>query len=151
MPLSIQIEGAEKVAAAFKKAPRVVATEARKAIMKALLILQASARMFTPRDTSRLASAIRVDMHSSLSGELVADTNYAVFVHEGTRPHWPPYDAIEPWARRHGIPPFPVMLAIARKGTPPRPFFKLALEQKDKEVSDIFQGAIKNIVHLITT
>lgn len=151
MSFTLKIEGADKVAAAFARAPRVVSIEARKAIMKALILLQGAAREFTPRDTSRLDSAIRTEMKSSLSGEVIADTNYAVFVHEGTQPHFPPLAAIEPWARRHGIPPLAVALSIARKGTPPRPFFKLAVEAKDKDVAEIFENAVKNIVYLITT
>lgn len=55
---------------------------------------------------------------------------YALFVHEGTRPHWPPRDPIARWlALRGGNPKdaFRVQRAIARRGTKPRPFLTQAM------------------------
>lgn len=42
---------------------------------------------------------------------------YAIFVEENTRPHWPPIDAIQGWADRHGIPAFLVARKISKEGT----------------------------------
>jgi hypothetical protein len=75
----------------------------------------------TPVDLGKLKRAIdfkvekvsggyRLDLHAG-------DVKYAIFVERGTRPHWPPIDAIREWAERHGIPPFLVARAIARHGT----------------------------------
>lgn len=52
---------------------------------------------------------------------------YPVFVHEGTRPHWPPIEAIRPWAERHGIPPFVLARSIAEKGTRANPWLERTL------------------------
>ena len=69
----------------------------------------------------------------------------------GTRPHWPPLSALQPWARRHGFPAgnvgaFLVARVISQKGTKAHhmlrdgikatgPFFKgrLAIAAKDIE------------------
>jgi hypothetical protein len=76
----------------------------------------------TPVDRGKLKAAIdfrvekvgkgvyRLDLHAG-------GVKYAIFVERGTRPHWPPMDAIRGWAERHGIPPFLVARAIARHGT----------------------------------
>ena len=56
--------------------------------------------------------------------------NYAMYVHEGTRPHWPPRDPIARWlALRGGNPKdaWRVQAAIARRGTRPRPFLTTAM------------------------
>lgn len=55
---------------------------------------------------------------------------YALFVHEGTRAHWPPRDPIARWLAMRGGNPrdaFRVQRAIARRGTKPRPFLTQAM------------------------
>jgi len=54
---------------------------------------------------------------------------YPLFVHEGTRPHFPPIDAIAPWANRHGIPPFALAMSIAQKGTKANPWLERTIEK----------------------
>lgn len=54
---------------------------------------------------------------------------YPIFVHEGTRPHFPPIEAITPWAERHGIPPYALALSIARKGTRANPWLRETVER----------------------
>jgi len=60
------------------------------------------------------------------------NVEYGWWVHEGTRPHWPPRDAIARWLAAKGEDPgaaLRVQRAIARRGTPPRPFLRQALEE----------------------
>lgn len=55
---------------------------------------------------------------------------YARYVHAGTKPHWPPKDPIARWLQFKGGNPadaFRVQRAIARRGTPPKPFLSQAL------------------------
>src|SRR5262245_5044325 len=61
---------------------------------------------------------------------------YAPYVELGTRPHWPPLDAIREWCRVRGIPEtaaFPIARAIARRGLPERPFLYPAFYQGMRE------------------
>lgn len=56
--------------------------------------------------------------------------SYAIFVHEGTKPHWPPRDPIARWLAFKGgnqKDTFLVQRAIARRGTLPRPFLTQAM------------------------
>lgn len=143
--IDVKIEGVAELKKAFSKSPVIVANEMKDAIYSALLLLQGSAREFVPKDTSNLASQIRPQMINSLHGELNANTQYALYVHEGTRPHYPPLIALEPWARRHGIPAILVQRAIGRNGTKPRPFMTQAREAQDLSISRIFEKALEII------
>lgn len=58
------------------------------------------------------------------------NTSYAIYVHEGTKAHWPPRDPIAKWLAFKGGNPrdaYRVQRAIARRGTAPRPFLSTAL------------------------
>lgn len=55
---------------------------------------------------------------------------YAAYVEFGTRPHFPPLDAIRAWCRVKGIPEsaaFPIARQISVRGTPAIPFMRTAL------------------------
>jgi HK97 gp10 family phage protein len=57
-------------------------------------------------------------------------SHYAPFVEFGTRPHFPPLDAIRNWCRVKGIPEsaaFPIAKKIAEHGTAAQPFMRPAL------------------------
>jgi len=61
---------------------------------------------------------------------VVAEAEYASFVEFGTRPHFPPVDALKDWAAAklgdEGL-AFPVARAIGERGTRPQPFLGPAL------------------------
>jgi len=77
-------------------------------------------------EVSRELNSIRLQVGTNLS--------YAVFVHEGTKPHWPPKAPIRKWViKKLGIKgentdkvTFAVRRKIARKGTKARPFLTAA-------------------------
>lgn len=83
--------------------------------------------------TGAMYSGIQV---SSSPGGLVftvgCTEKYAPYVEMGTRPHWPPLDAIREWCNVRGIPEsaaFPIARAIAQRGLPERPFLYPAFYQ----------------------
>ena len=85
------------------------------------------AKKKAPRDTGRLARSIAFQF-SGGAGEVSVEAPYGMWVHEGTRPHWPPPSATRGWARRHGIPNFLVGRAIAEHGTRPQRFLAGAFD-----------------------
>jgi hypothetical protein len=95
--------------------------------------VEAEAKRLCPVDEGRLRSSITTLLASE--GGLPAvyvgtNVSYALFVHEGTRPHFPPVAPIAAWASRVGLGAgagFPVARAISRRGTPARPFLRDAL------------------------
>lgn len=89
-----------------------------------------AAKRLCPVDTGRLRSSIRYAVfatHDNIYSMVGTDVAYAAFVHQGTKPHWPPMGAMQPWAKRHGFPAgsagaFLVARSIAQQGTPAVPF-----------------------------
>ena len=144
--ISVEIVGLSQLEAAFAASPEIVGRQMKLSIQAAMILLQRAARQFVVRDTSRLADAIRTVPIGNFTGKITAQTQYAIYVHEGTGPHWPPLDAVEPWARRHGIPAFVVARSIAAKGTKANPFFDLARKETQPDVDKIFTNTLDQII-----
>lgn len=73
--------------------------------------------------------------------------NYALWVHDGTRPHYAPPAAIQAWAERKSrggteVPWFPIWLKIAREGTEAKPFLTDAVASEQNEVFRILSDGI---------
>lgn len=149
MSLTVKIEGLDELTKAFLKAPEVVKAQANKAIKKAIFLLLGEARKNAPVDRGFLRGAGMNTFFSDFKGTLENTAPYARWVHDGTWPHFPPLEAIAPWANAHNIPPFLVARSIAKKGTKARPFFAEAIASKEKEVSGIFKAALETITKMI--
>lgn len=147
MSLSVEIEGLNELLEVAKKFPAEAAKEINDAIKKSILSLLGSARRFAPVDQGFLRGGGMQTRFSTLKGTLENTSPYAMFVHEGTKPHWPPLDAIEPWAKRHGIPAFLVARKIATKGTEAKPFFNQAIDEEQKTMDNLFEKALNNLVN----
>lgn len=97
-----------------------------------------------------LKKSIAADVQG-FSGRVRPTVQYAVFVHEGTRPHWVPSrewkpgGALHRWATRKGIPPFLVARAIARRGTKARPWMRRAYEANQGRVTELFEKAVGSV------
>jgi len=82
-------------------------------------------------DLGNLANSIMADMLAG--GEIVEvgpEAPYGICVEYGTRPHFPPPDALEGWARRHGFESaWPICKAISERGLKARPYLQPAYEQ----------------------
>jgi len=86
-------------------------------------------------DTGNLANTVIVERSpDGMSAEVGPTAPYGVYVEHGARPHFPPPDALEGWAKRHGIESaWPICKAISERGLPARPFLfpaYLAVEGK---------------------
>jgi hypothetical protein len=105
----------------------------------------------TPRDTGILqrSEATSVDPAAMpMWGKLGTNVPYGIYVHEGTRPHFPPYGEGTPlaaWGKRHGIPAFLVARAIARRGTKGRPFFKQGFEKSLGEIGNLVSWLARQV------
>jgi len=75
-------------------------------------------------DLGNLANSILVDrVDGGAASEIGPTASYGPHVEFGTRPHFPPPDALEGWAKRHGFDSaWPICMVIAERGLPARPY-----------------------------
>ncbi len=83
MDVSITID-ASAFDAWITGAPEKVALALRNVIYQASLLIERESKINAPVDTGRLRASIATDIHP-LSAEVHTNTNYARFVHDGTR------------------------------------------------------------------
>lgn len=132
MAFGIQILGIEKLMAGFNAAPGTLATETRTAMEASCLLVESAARSKAPKKTGRLAGSITHRISgggANLLGEIGPSVQYGLYVETGTRPHWMP----------PGILPFPVMRAIAQRGTRAQPYMRPAFEQSVGRITQFFE------------
>lgn len=142
--LSVKIKGIDKLQAAFKKSPKLVKDTLDPAIKKALIAIQAKSTPHIPTDRGFLRNSNRIAM-SILRGVLDNSSPYSTFVHEGTKPHFPPISAVEGWSKRHGISPFLVARAIAQRGTKGVPFYDKGINDAKQILDKIFNDALNTL------
>lgn len=144
--LKMEIQGLDKLQKMFKQSPKIATTNLDRAIKQSVLTLLANARIAAPVDQGFLRNSGMVTSFEILKGLLENKAPYALYVHEGTRPHYVPLSAIKGWADRHGIPPFLVQRSIMRKGTKGKPFFKDSIEASQESINQYFERALNNII-----
>ena len=112
--------------------------------------IRKKAQGYAPKDTGALRKSIKVERTKKLRGSLrgvavVVRSPYGLFVHEGTRPHMPPVDALRGWAARKGMSPWAVALGIAAKGTEAQPFLKRAADETRRALPIELRTAARDI------
>lgn len=151
---TVTYEGLDELIDSFNQASDIVKQETRRyfkrwsdfAVKRAQIhILNAGAV-----DTNELIQGIHAEhsangLESTIKPSDKAD-KYAAAVEYGTKPHFPPISAIEPWAERHGIPAFLVARKIAREGTEPRHFWRDTFEDLQEEVDNELSDYIDDVV-----
>jgi len=103
--------------------------------------IESSAKQFAPKDLGELKDNIFstvIERKDSISGDVLSAASYSAYIEFGTRPHRPPYSALEGWSQRHGIPTGAVVNKIAREGTPAQPFMTpAAMKEKNNFVRGV--------------
>lgn len=145
---------AEQVARALEGFPKIIREQTEKAIrpltleverrVKAVLVWNTGGG-FGGKDTGTLQRSIHSDFSTSVHGDFVGQVtpgvDYAVPVERGSRPHWPPLDALVGWARRHGTTPYLVARGIALHGTK-------GIRMFEQAYSWLLEEAPKRVEHL---
>lgn len=153
MTISIKVEGAKELIESMRRMSDAVQSESKRFLKSwsDYSVNQAQINILNVGavDTNELIQGIDYQIASNgLSSTIKPSTaadKYAGFVELGTRPHWPPISAIEPWAQRHGIPAFLVARKISIEGTKPRPFWGKTWEETQAHV----EGDIENFLDAI--
>lgn len=143
------------------KRPAIVATMQRHAIAAAAPYVQAELMMATPTGATGLLRQANQIVLSPLGttafvGPIGAPSLYAGFVVSGTRPHFPPIDAIAYWVARKmgyllGSPEnrraaFAIAYSIAIRGTRPNEYVKHAADKAQPRVTYLMVQAIHDVI-----
>jgi len=122
----------------------------------ATLIVQREARQKAPVDRGLLRASIVPEVRATTTGvEGVVGSNlqYAAAVELGSRPHWPPIDAIAGWVHRtmRGVEnersvAFLIARKISRVGTKKQPYLIPAVEMNLSRIKSLFENAVKKVI-----
>ena len=161
--VGVEIRGLRETEAKMKQVSTdLVGAPMLNAFRQATMLVERDAKIFAPVDTGRLrasiASEIRV-VQSGVRGKEVqgvvgSNLTYSPFMELGTgifvgRPrYFPPPEALEVWARRHGIPSgFIVARAIfMRGGLRGRKFLERGFNRNRSRIVNLINGAVGRIV-----
>ena len=102
-------------------------------------------------DTGALVQSIK-NQKSKLTSIVYSDVKHSVFVEYGTRPHFPPIEAIRAWCIRRRIPvamAYPIARKIAKYGTRARPFFGNAFAVIRKRLMVSMKQALSEAVNQV--
>lgn len=116
---------------------------------QATLVVLVDAKRLAPVDTGRLRASITPEVRrlsNEVQGVVGSNVTYAAAVENGSRPHWPPFRALEVWARRHGANEAEVWWAIGLAGTKPHPYLRPAFEKNRQRILDLLGGTVERIV-----
>ena len=141
--MSIQVS--VKGTAELQKALRQYGAKAEK-LVAAALYREAEGVMAKSKEESpvgvdgNLRASGFVNLPETVNGKIRVElgyggpsASYALYVHEGTRPHFPPVDALKPWAKKFlgdESAAFAVARKIARVGTKATKFLERPLRQR---------------------
>lgn len=123
-----------------------IATEAKQRTpvgVSGLLRASIATRVTQGTDSSHL---VRGEVYTG------AQAPYAVYVEEGTKPHWPPRAPLELWATRvlgNTKLWFVVARAIARRGTRGRHMFQLAMAAVRPSIEPRLRAAVDRATRLL--
>jgi len=126
----------------------LAATES--AILEGMYLIERKVVEYFQKNNINVTGYLRNSITSEVRREAykimgITGTNikYAIFVHQGTRPHWPPVRPIKRWViRKLGIRgkdvpkvTFLVRRKISKVGTKPKPFFSFVFKQYQNQIA----------------
>jgi hypothetical protein len=149
MKIQIKIDGLEEMKSALNKAPELVVNESSKAINKSILTIQSNASKEAPANKEigqgvRLKGSFRTQMISKLSGMVYSISSYALFVHDGTKPHIIRVKNKKVLANARSGQFFGEI--VHHPGTKPNQFFWRAIERSKDSIESFFQSALDNVL-----
>lgn len=146
MRITVDVVGDKEIERLLKKMSMEKSKDVRKETYASGIDVQreAKSRLREQKawDLGNLANSIVVNMVGDFC-EIGPEAPYGPYVEYGTKPHFPPPDALEGWARRHGFDSaWPICMAINKRGLKARPYLVPAW----MAVVDKFWKRIKEIL-----
>lgn len=155
--LTVQVRGADELAALYRKTPEIVQQELSLFMHGATQHMRSEVVDRTPAAMGTLRASVSASVETMADGMLgIVGTPqpYAVPVELGTKPHFPPVQALEDWVRQKlGVSgtdvrrvAYLVARKISKKGTKGHFMFRDAFEANAAEVQRQFDQTVSRIV-----
>ena len=135
------------------KDPKLIGEPLRRAFIRTVVFAEGKTKEGTPVDTGRARNSYAHKVDRSPIPRWAtwgSNLSYIRALEDGSKPHFPPLAALQPWAARHGFPPgnvgaFLVARAISQRGTkahhmlrdampPTRAFFRKQLRRAGQDI-----------------
>lgn len=143
--LKLKIKDYGKIQAALQKSPTTVLKHVQEAIKTGSMMFYRTLQLKAPADTSNLARTVETVL-KPLKAEIYPTAKYAIFVHEGTKPHFVSAKKLEKWARHKGVNPYAVAKAIAKRGTKANPFMDKTAQATFPDIEKMFNDKLKQAI-----
>lgn len=147
----IKIEGLAELQRDIKKAGGDAKPLVKAALANSAERTKQEMRRRAPHATGTLQRSILPEVKYPIA-EVKANENYAAAIEFGSRPHTPPYKAIERWTSKKGIPGsaiWPIIKHIEKKGTKKQPFFVPGYEAAQDYISDQFTKVVDRLMSVL--
>lgn len=146
--IRVRIQGGDELRRALGN-EEFVRGPLRNFLNRAAFVVEAEMKQAAPVDTGRLRTSITTNVEQ-LRATIGPTVHYAPYVEFGTRPHWPPPGALQPWASRHGFPAGAkgdaiVRWIISRRGTKAHPFLRPAAQKAKLQIEALGQMLLQEI------
>jgi hypothetical protein len=154
--IELELKNFNEIKKSLRTMNEVGIAETNRAIHASIAIVQGQSIRNAPVYTGLMRARHTASFHD-LFGSLKVNTQYAGFVHGGTRPHFPPIAPLEKWARRKlGVTAkraravaFLIQRKIGRKGTKAVPFLQEAIDQSQSKIDQYFDRAMEATIKKI--
>ena len=161
MQISVEVDGAEELNEKITRLPRLTLEQTAEALNRTALEIQNKLSENTTqqqaidtghlRDSWHLEAATKTKLTAKVGTNLVP--HYAPDIEYGTKPHFPPPQALMPWVQRKlhvghekaASVAYYVARKIARTGTKARPIFRPAISY----AAHIFSNEVYKLAHKV--
>ena len=148
--VTVTIHGLEAAQAKLRQVSRDLRGDPIvKGMKQATKLVLRDARANAPKDTGTLQGSLVENIYlegMTVVGVVGTPIKYAPFVELGSAPHFPPLEAVEGWAARHGTTAIAVARAVAAHGTKARKFMQRAFEMNESKIEDLIGKVVAEIV-----
>lgn len=145
--VTIKIKNINEIVKAWRNAPGKLKKEIHVAVAKTVLKIENQAKREAPVNKQsgggNLRQSISSRMTGTASGVVEVNASYALFVHEGTRPHTIRVQNRRVLANKRTGQIFG--RTVNHPGTRANPFLQRAVDESEKDIDDYFISAVNNI------
>lgn len=143
--IKVEIKDVESIKAALKVAPAKIIQGLNRAVERILVKVTQAAMVEAPAQEGKLRQSIKYEMTGTAKGRVYVNSQYGLYVHDGTAPHTIRIVTAKVLANKRTGQFFGKV--IQHPGTRANPFLQRAVDQNnefiDKEFADAVTNALK--------